>query len=207
VLQGEQPQTYFSQLGMLGDGRLWFSGGYDAENHQVSANDGQSFGVSTYAYDGDGRRVRKVTATGSATTIFVYNAVGYVLEKSIEARKEQAEYGYEQEGGTGLSEDALETFGQVTHPLTDNTSPAHTGFQVYTLHIDDADTPIEAAGAAVQDVKGLQEHKKMESRPPTAAERRRAIKAMQTTFRSVFGDEAYKRAIKQPRPARHHEEE
>jgi RHS repeat-associated protein len=52
---------------------------YDAENHQVSANDGQSFGVSTYAYDGDGRRVRKVTATGSATTIFVYNAMGQMV--------------------------------------------------------------------------------------------------------------------------------
>ncbi|MGH9943547.1 MAG: RHS repeat-associated core domain-containing protein, partial [Pyrinomonadaceae bacterium] len=135
----------------------------------------------------------------------VEKSVGYVLEKSIEARKQQAEH--EQDGGTGLSNDALETFGQATHPLTDNTSPAHTGFQVYTLHVDDADTPTEAAGAAVQDVKGLQEHKKIESRPPTAAERRQAVQAMQTTFRNVFGDEAYKRAIKQPRPARRREEE
>lgn len=52
---------------------------YDAENHQVSANNGLSFGLSTYAYDGDGRRVKKVTGTGSATTIFVYNAMGQMV--------------------------------------------------------------------------------------------------------------------------------
>jgi RHS repeat-associated protein len=44
---------------------------YDAENHQVSYT---KTGTTTYSYDGDGRRVKKVV--GSVTTIFVYNAVG-----------------------------------------------------------------------------------------------------------------------------------
>lgn len=52
---------------------------YDAENRQVGTNNGQSFGVSNYVYDGDGRRVKKVTGTGNATTIFVYNAMGHLV--------------------------------------------------------------------------------------------------------------------------------
>lgn len=44
---------------------------YDAENRQVSYT---KAGTTTYSYDGDGHRVKKVT--DSITTIFVHNAVG-----------------------------------------------------------------------------------------------------------------------------------
>jgi len=44
---------------------------YDAENRQVSYT---KAGTTTYSYDGDGHRVKKVV--GNVTTIFVYNAMG-----------------------------------------------------------------------------------------------------------------------------------
>jgi RHS repeat-associated protein len=44
---------------------------YDAENRQVSY---AKNGTTTYSYDGDGHRVKKVA--GSVTTVFVYNASG-----------------------------------------------------------------------------------------------------------------------------------
>jgi len=48
---------------------------YDAENRQVSFN----YGAATYAYDGDGHRVKKVV--GTTTTVFVYNAGGQVSSR------------------------------------------------------------------------------------------------------------------------------
>jgi RHS repeat-associated protein len=51
---------------------------YDSENRQVSANDGQAGGLSSYSYDGDGRRVKKVTATNTIT-VFVYNLAGQMV--------------------------------------------------------------------------------------------------------------------------------
>jgi RHS repeat-associated protein len=47
--------------------------GYDAENRQVSFNNG----AARYYYDGDGRRVKKIDAAG--TTLFVYNAAGQLI--------------------------------------------------------------------------------------------------------------------------------
>lgn len=46
---------------------------YDAENKQTSYDNGQA----TYHYDGDGRRVKKVSDSG--TTIFVYDAMGQLV--------------------------------------------------------------------------------------------------------------------------------
>jgi RHS repeat-associated protein len=46
---------------------------YDAENKQTTYDNGQA----TYSYDGDGRRVKKVS--GSVTTIYVYDAVGQLV--------------------------------------------------------------------------------------------------------------------------------
>jgi len=54
--------------------------GYDAENHQkefFSASNPGSTPDATYSYDGDGRRIKKVTAT--ETTVFVYNASGQLV--------------------------------------------------------------------------------------------------------------------------------
>ncbi|QQS32978.1 MAG: RHS repeat-associated core domain-containing protein [Acidobacteriota bacterium] len=53
---------------------------YDAENHQkefFSASNPGTTPDATYHYDGDGRRIKKVTAT--ETTVFVYNASGQLV--------------------------------------------------------------------------------------------------------------------------------
>ena len=47
---------------------------YDAANHQTTFTDPVTSAVTTYAYDGAGNRVRKITA--AATTVYVYNAFG-----------------------------------------------------------------------------------------------------------------------------------
>lgn len=51
---------------------------YDAENRMSSAGGGHTAGGTSYAYDGDGRRVRKSTA-GGEETVFVYDAAGRVV--------------------------------------------------------------------------------------------------------------------------------
>lgn len=51
---------------------------FDAENRIVTAYDGNP-NPNRYSYDGDGRRVKKVTANGQETTIFVYDALGQMV--------------------------------------------------------------------------------------------------------------------------------
>jgi YD repeat-containing protein len=57
---------------------------YDAENHQVTFNTG----AATYAYDGDGRRVK--TVVGRVTTVFVYNAFGQLVAEYAHAEQAAA---------------------------------------------------------------------------------------------------------------------
>lgn len=45
---------------------------YDAEDHQKEVRNASGVTVGTYLYDGEGKRVKKITAT--ETTVFVYNA-------------------------------------------------------------------------------------------------------------------------------------
>jgi len=64
---------------------------YDAENKQITYNNGPDIntGGASYYYDGDGRRVKKVTAGG--TSVFVYDAMGQlVAEYSNEAPQPDA---------------------------------------------------------------------------------------------------------------------
>jgi RHS repeat-associated protein len=62
---------------------------YDAENRQTSFNGGAAAtqtGGASYFYDGDGRRVKKVTQAG--TTLFAYDAMGKLIaEYSAEAQQ------------------------------------------------------------------------------------------------------------------------
>jgi len=54
--------------------------GYDAENHQkefFAVGNASSTPDATYQYDGDGKRVKKTSAT--ETTVFVYNASGQLV--------------------------------------------------------------------------------------------------------------------------------
>jgi RHS repeat-associated protein len=78
---------------------------YDAEGRMMRAAGGAQAGGSEYAYDGDGRRVKKVT--GGLTTVFVYDAGGALV----------AEYGgaQSQAGGVSyLTQDALGSTRAVT---------------------------------------------------------------------------------------------
>lgn len=70
--------------------------GYDAENHQKEffiAGNSSSNPDATYAYDGDGRRVKKISST--ETTVFVYNAIGQLVAEystQIETANPQTSY-------------------------------------------------------------------------------------------------------------------
>jgi RHS repeat-associated protein len=50
---------------------------YDAENHQKEVKDSQNTTIGEYLYDGEGKRVKKISA--SETTIFVYNGGGQLV--------------------------------------------------------------------------------------------------------------------------------
>ena len=50
---------------------------YDAENHQIEVKNDQSITIGEYLYDGDGRRVKKISST--ETTVFVYDAGGQLV--------------------------------------------------------------------------------------------------------------------------------
>jgi len=50
---------------------------YDAENKQVEVENGSSQLIGQYYFDGDGKRVKKISST--ETTVFVYNASGTLV--------------------------------------------------------------------------------------------------------------------------------
>jgi RHS repeat-associated protein len=74
---------------------------YDAENHMVKTGGGAQAGGSEYAYDDDGRRVRKTS--GSEITVFVYDVAGKLV----------AEYGNAQPQTVGVSYLTLDTLGSL----------------------------------------------------------------------------------------------
>ena len=74
---------------------------FDAENKMTTASDGQPQNISSYSYDGDGRRVKK--AVGTTTTVFVYDASGQLM----------AEYSNEQAQGSGTSYVTADTLGST----------------------------------------------------------------------------------------------
>ena len=54
---------------------------YDAENRVATANAGGT-GTITYVYDGEGRRVQKVTSPSTFATNYIYDAFGKVIQES-----------------------------------------------------------------------------------------------------------------------------
>ncbi|MEO8435146.1 MAG: RHS repeat-associated core domain-containing protein [Pyrinomonadaceae bacterium] len=82
---------------------------YDGENHQVSfdANPLTEEKDATYSYDGDGRRVKKVS--GGTTTIFVHNIAGQLVAEYSDAQQSSV-------GGTSyLTSDTLGSLRVVTN--------------------------------------------------------------------------------------------
>lgn len=76
----------YDQAGNVTRNALGQTFAYDAENMQIQFNGGATIntGGADYYYDGEGRRVKTVTTSG--TTIFVYDALGRVVaEYSNEA--------------------------------------------------------------------------------------------------------------------------
>lgn len=53
---------------------------YDAENKQIEVID-NSVSIGTYFYDGDGKRIKKVVPATGETTIFIYDAVGKLIQE------------------------------------------------------------------------------------------------------------------------------
>ena len=53
----------------------------DAENRQTGLEDGSSNKLAEYAYDGEGKRVRKLISSSNIVTHFVYDAGGTLIEE------------------------------------------------------------------------------------------------------------------------------
>ena len=62
---------------------------YDGENRQTSYMK-SGVGTTTYSYDGDGRRVKKVTGSPAVTTIYVYDAMGKLVAEYNDAQQQPA---------------------------------------------------------------------------------------------------------------------
>ena len=63
---------------------------YDAENRQTSYTK-SGVGTTTYSYDGDGRRVKKVTGSPAVTTIYVYDVMGMLVAEYNDAQQQTGE--------------------------------------------------------------------------------------------------------------------
>ncbi len=69
--------------------------GYDAENHQKEffvAGNGSSTPDATYFYDGEGKRVKKISNT--ETTIFVYDGGGQLVAEYSTALSQTQQVSY-----------------------------------------------------------------------------------------------------------------
>ena len=65
---------------------------YDGENKQVEVKDQYGVSIGKYFYDGDGKRVKKITNT--ETTVFVYNAGGQLVAEYSTQISQQPQVSY-----------------------------------------------------------------------------------------------------------------
>lgn len=65
---------------------------YDGENKQVEVKDADGNSVGRYFYDGDGRRVKKISLT--ETILFVYNAIGQLVSEHSTQLSNQPQTAY-----------------------------------------------------------------------------------------------------------------
>jgi RHS repeat-associated protein len=62
---------------------------YDPENRQTSYTKSGA-GATTYSYDGEGQRVKKVTANPAMITVYVYNVMGRLVAEYNDAQQQPA---------------------------------------------------------------------------------------------------------------------
>jgi RHS repeat-associated protein len=113
---------------------------------------------------------------------------------------------FEKQFGKGvkgkLSLAALLEFGKGTHTYMDATSPAHRGFQAYTIptreiviiNPDGTETKFEETDWA-KFIQEMLEHKDIEKGPPTTAEEVQTLILIRGYFLFTFGDEQFRRAV------------
>ncbi len=154
-----------------------------------------------------GSYVREMGSEAAARVRAVGEMANFVITNEVKASGQQSAYA--QRGGSGLAPDALFTLGVASHPLTDNTSPAHAGFQIYSVPQMTTMVPVPGVPGGVIPVtttdpmqfkKELEEHAAREAGPPTPEEDAAAVKELRTAFGNVFGQDALQRAITPPPP-------
>lgn len=105
-------------------------------------------------------------------------ADNFIEGREATAQLEQANFN--ENGGEGLSNTALGTFGDALHTITDETSPAHAGFQVWK---------------GLGHIFSANKHRKRERRI-TPEQLQVAVADAQVAFLATFGNEAYQQAIR-----------
>jgi RHS repeat-associated protein len=84
---------------------------YDAENKQVEVRDSANNVVGKYFYDGDGKRVKKISNT--ETTVFVYNANGQLVAEYSTQISQQPQVSYLTNDHLGSPRITTDANGQV----------------------------------------------------------------------------------------------
>ncbi|HEY5884685.1 MAG TPA: RHS repeat-associated core domain-containing protein [Pyrinomonadaceae bacterium] len=142
-----------------------------------------------------GSYVREMGSVPAAQARAMGESATFVATKTAEATQHQL---------AGNSSKALFAIGEASHPVTDNTSPAHAGFQVYSVPQTVVMVPGIGLPAVVPDAaqlaKELREHEAREARPPTPEEEKAAIDGLRAVYASALGQEALQRAITEPPP-------
>ena len=85
---------------------------YDAENHQKEIKNAQDQTIGLYFYDGDGKRVKKVSSTEE--TIFVYNASGTLVAEYSTASSQTQQVSYLTQDHLGSPRIITDQTGKVT---------------------------------------------------------------------------------------------
>lgn len=127
---------------------------YDGENKQVEVKDQNSASIGRYFYDGDGKRVKKISAT--ETTVFVYNASGQlVAEYSTQiAQAQDAKVSYLTNDHLGSPRITTDQNGQVIsrrdfQPFGEEIARANYGSdtirQKFTGYLKDEETNLDFA--------------------------------------------------------------
>ena len=119
-------------------------------------------------------------APGQTVEEAAKKASDFIGAERDKARQLQA--AFENNGGNGLSKEALEAFGKALHTIIDMTSPAHEGFQVwYGL-------PVPGDPQAGHDAYEAEKHREMES-TITYGQLGYAVGAAVQFFYHTFGNE------------------